>query len=101
MTFDIIPFSSLFLLLACISVPVRLGEPLFDAYSKWRRWGDEKVCCDYSLHMAITYWNEDVRNDMRTIASEQCGINSFKMFMAYKVYSRLIKVSRLESGSTF
>ena len=63
------------------------GEPLINAYTKWRSWADEKVCCDYSLHMAVTYWNEDVRREMRQIASEQCGINSFKMFMAYKVRS--------------
>ena len=34
--------------------------------------------------MAITYWNETVREEMAEIASEKCGINSFKMFMAYK-----------------
>jgi len=60
------------------------GESLLKAYQQWRDWADEKVCCDYSLHMAITYWNETVRQEMHEIASEKCGINSFKMFMAYK-----------------
>ena len=58
------------------------GEPLMAAYKKWRNWADEKVCCDYSLHMAVTYWNENVRKEMAEVCNE--GINSFKMFMAYK-----------------
>ena len=61
-----------------------LGESLIDAYNKWRGWADEKVCCDYSLHMAVTYWNEKVRDEMREVCSDKIGINSFKMFMAYK-----------------
>ena len=60
------------------------NEPLMDAYNKWRQWADEKVCCDYSLHMAVTYWNDSVREQMKGICSEEVGINSFKMFMAYK-----------------
>ena len=44
-----------------------------------------QVCCDYSLHMAITWWDESVRREMREVADpDKCGINSFKMFMAYK-----------------
>jgi len=55
------------------------------AYNKWRDWADHKVCCDYSLHMAITYWNEDVSRAMAQVASvDGAGINSFKVFMAYK-----------------
>ena len=34
--------------------------------------------------MAITYWNENVREDMKKVCSDEIGINSFKMFMAYK-----------------
>lgn len=34
--------------------------------------------------MAITYWNDTVREDMKRICSDEVGINSFKMFMAYK-----------------
>ena len=55
-----------------------------DAYKQWRQWADEKVCCDYSLHMAITYWNDSVAEQMKSICSEEIGINSFKCFMAYK-----------------
>ena len=34
--------------------------------------------------MAITYWNDSVAEQMKTICSEEIGINSFKCFMAYK-----------------
>eukprot|EP00094_Tigriopus_californicus_P000025 TCALIF_00025-PA protein Name:"Similar to DPYS Dihydropyrimidinase (Homo sapiens)" AED:0.05 eAED:0.05 QI:11/0/0/1/0.8/0.83/6/0/1031 len=60
------------------------GEKLADAYKKWKTWAEEKVCCDYSFHMAITHWDESVRKDMRLMSTEEYGINSFKMFMAYK-----------------
>jgi len=61
-----------------------VGESLLAAYEKWRGWADEKVCCDYSFHMAVTYWNDNVRKEMLQICEEQQLINSFKMFMAYK-----------------
>lgn len=64
-------------------IPLK-GVSLIEAYNQWRAWADEKVCCDYSLHMAITYWNENVKREMQQVCSEEMGINSFKMFMAYK-----------------
>merc|ERR1711981_1051017 len=60
------------------------GESLIAAYNKWRGWADAKVCCDYSLHMAITYWDEKVEQEMSMVTSQDVGINSFKVFMAYK-----------------
>jgi len=60
------------------------GESLIAAYNKWRGWADAKVCCDYSLHMAITSWNDKVEEEMALVASQDVGINSFKVFMAYK-----------------
>ena len=60
------------------------GESLIEAYNKWRGWADAKVCCDYSLHMAITYWDEKVEEEMAKVTSQDVGINSFKVFMAYK-----------------
>jgi len=60
------------------------GQPLMDAYNQWRSWADEKVCCDYSFHCAITYWDDSVEEQMKELCSDEVGINSFKMFMAYK-----------------
>ncbi|MDA8454091.1 dihydropyrimidinase [Acidovorax sp. GBBC 3334] len=57
-------------------------EPLMDAYRKWRGWA-EKSAADYSFHVAVTWWSEQVHADMGTLVREE-GINSFKHFMAYK-----------------
>lgn len=57
-------------------------EPLLEAFHKWRGWA-EKAACDYSFHVAVTWWSDQVRQDMKTLATEH-GVNSFKHFMAYK-----------------
>lgn len=59
------------------------GESLLEAYDKWRRWADPKVVCDYSFHVCVTWWSEQVKREMEILANER-GVNSFKMFMAYK-----------------
>jgi len=60
------------------------GESLVKAYKQWREWADPKVCCDYSLHMAVTHWSDSVREEMKIVTQDEFGINSFKVFMAYK-----------------
>ncbi len=57
-------------------------ENILDAYRKWRGWA-EKSAGDYSFHVAITWWSEQVRQDMGTLVQQE-GVNSFKHFMAYK-----------------
>ncbi|TNF37741.1 MAG: dihydropyrimidinase [Deltaproteobacteria bacterium] len=57
-------------------------QPLLDAYQQVRGWA-EKAASDYSLHVAITWWDDSVREDMGTLTRE-FGVNSFKHFMAYK-----------------
>lgn len=37
------------------------GKSLLEAYDAWRRTADAKVCCDYSLHVAVTWWSEEVK----------------------------------------
>ncbi|XP_040575034.1 dihydropyrimidinase [Lepeophtheirus salmonis] len=76
------------------------GESLIEAYNKWRTKADGRVCCDYSLHMAVTHWNEDVRHEMSKICSDTFGINSFKMFMAYKDIFMLTNDEMLECMKT-
>ncbi len=57
-------------------------QPLLEAYDAWRGWA-EKACADYSFHVAVTWWSEQVHKDMGVLTKER-GVNSFKHFMAYK-----------------
>uniref|UniRef100_A0A665UL77 Amidohydrolase-related domain-containing protein n=1 Tax=Echeneis naucrates TaxID=173247 RepID=A0A665UL77_ECHNA len=59
------------------------GKSLLEAYNCWRETADPKVCCDYSLHVAVTWWSDKVKKEMEILTKEK-GVNSFKMFMAYK-----------------
>ena len=40
------------------------GQPLIEAFNQWRNWADPKVNCDYSLHVAVTWWSEEVAKEM-------------------------------------
>ena len=57
-------------------------QNILEAYKQWREWS-EKAVSDYSFHVAITWWDETVNADMKTLV-EKHGVNSFKHFMAYK-----------------
>ena len=58
------------------------GESLLDAIKRWDN-KSTRANCDYSFHMAVTWWGEQVFEDMKTIIEDR-GINTFKHFMAYK-----------------
>ncbi len=58
------------------------GQGLLDAQQMWHN-KSGRANCDYSYHMAITWWGEQVFNEMKTVVQER-GINTFKHFMAYK-----------------
>ncbi|XP_018057944.1 PREDICTED: dihydropyrimidinase isoform X3 [Atta colombica] len=60
----------------------RKDESLVEAYERYRQSADQKVCCDYALHVAVTSWSPKVKEDMATLVKEH-GVGSFKMFMAY------------------
>ena len=57
-------------------------QRLIDAFQTWRGWA-EKSAADYSFHVAVTWWDQSVHDDMGTLVREH-GVNSFKHFMAYK-----------------
>ena len=57
-------------------------QSLMEAFHQWRGWA-EKSASDYGFHVAITWWSEQVREEMAELVSHH-GINSFKHFMAYK-----------------
>ncbi|WP_237155015.1 dihydropyrimidinase [Oryzibacter oryziterrae] len=57
------------------------GQSLIEALSRWDN-KTSRANCDYSFHMSITWWGEEVFNEMPLIVKR--GITSFKHFMAYK-----------------
>ncbi len=57
-------------------------QNVMETYNQWREWAEKSVA-DYSFHVAITWWDDSVHEDMGTLVKE-CGVNSFKHFMAYK-----------------
>lgn len=65
-------------------IPDSNNRNLLDTYEKWRLWADERVCCDYSLHVAVTDWKEGHTDREMAVLVKEKGVNSFKCFMAYK-----------------
>lgn len=59
------------------------NESLVDAFEKFRNSADSKVCCDYALHVGVTWWGPKVKAEMEKLVRDK-GVNSFQMFMAYK-----------------
>lgn len=62
----------------CLPAP---NQSLLEALQMWDN-KTSKASCDYSFHMAITWWGEQVFNEMADVVDR--GITSFKHFMAYK-----------------
>lgn len=58
------------------------GQGLLDALQMWDN-KSTRANCDFSFHMAITSWSEQIFNEQKTVIEEK-GINTFKHFMAYK-----------------
>lgn len=58
------------------------GQSLLEAIQMWDN-KSTRAHCDYSFHMAITWWGEQVFEEMETVVRDR-GINTFKHFLAYK-----------------
>ena len=59
------------------------GDTLHNALKTWQQKSRGKAIGDYSYHMAVTDFNNDVAKEVVQMIEEQ-GIISFKTFMAYK-----------------
>ena len=57
-------------------------QSLLEAYHTWRGWA-EKSAGDYTFHVAVTWWDDSVHEEMGVLVRD-FGVNSFKHFMAYK-----------------
>ncbi|HBS17860.1 MAG TPA: dihydropyrimidinase, partial [Halomonas sp.] len=56
------------------------GQSLLEAFETWQGWA-EKAATDFAFHVAITWWDESVKEEMGTLVRDH-GVNSFKHFMA-------------------
>ena len=61
--------------------PGRDEKPL-EAFEFWLNKAQGASACDFSFHMGVTRYDEEAERDFREIVSR--GINSFKVFLAYK-----------------
>ena len=59
------------------------GDTLHNALKEWQDKSLHKAVGDFSYHMAVTDFNEDVAKEVVQMIEEE-GITSFKTFMAYK-----------------
>ncbi len=57
------------------------GQGLLDAKQMWHN-KSGRATCDYSYHMAVTWWGQKVFDEMPAVIDQ--GITTFKHFMAYK-----------------
>jgi dihydropyrimidinase len=58
------------------------GQSLAGAWNDWSAKA-QKAAADYSFHVAVTWWSDQVREEMGQLVRDR-GVNSFKHFMAYK-----------------
>ena len=59
------------------------GDTLHNALKTWQGKSNGNAVGDYSYHMAVTDFNDDVAKEVVQFIEEE-GITSFKTFMAYK-----------------
>ncbi|WP_028033838.1 dihydropyrimidinase [Chelativorans sp. J32] len=52
------------------------------AFDQWQERAARQASSDYSLHMCVTGWSEQIFEDMAKVVER--GVNTFKHFMAYK-----------------
>ena len=57
------------------------GESLSDALNNWHIKAFANSSCDYAFHMAISDWNEKVREELPAMFEQ--GVTSFKVYMIY------------------
>jgi len=64
------------------------GQSLVEAYNDWKAKATPKINCDISFHMAVTWFDQSVLDEMATITNE-LGVTSYKFFLAYNGVLRM------------
>jgi len=53
------------------------------AFAEWKQLAETGACCDYSFHLAVVRFDDLAKKQLRELV-EQEGVQSFKVFLAYK-----------------
>ena len=61
--------------------PSRLDDAL-EGYALWKSKAEGSSACDYTFHMSVTKFDDKSESQLKDIVAD--GINSFKIFLAYK-----------------
>ncbi len=59
------------------------GESLSQALNNWYIKSFSKTNCDYGFHMAISDWNDSVKDELPAMIEQ--GVTSFKLYMTYEL----------------
>ena len=58
-------------------------ETLMEAFEKWRKWADDKVCCDYALKVAVTGGpHPGLEEELAGLTTAEVGVNMFSVMMS-------------------
>ena len=53
------------------------------AFSEWKSLAEAGACCDYTFHMAVVRFDDIAKAQLRELVVTE-GVQSFKVFLAYK-----------------
>lgn len=53
-----------------------INQSILDAFNKQHEFASEKSCCDFNLHVCLTWWSEKVSQEMEVLVKDK-GVNSF------------------------
>eukprot|EP01104_Vermistella_antarctica_P016092 TRINITY_DN5416_c0_g1_i1.p1 TRINITY_DN5416_c0_g1~~TRINITY_DN5416_c0_g1_i1.p1 ORF type:complete len:547 (-),score=127.90 TRINITY_DN5416_c0_g1_i1:167-1807(-) len=64
------------------------GQSILEAHEIWTNRATPKINCDIGFHMALTWWGDEVAKEMEVLTNER-GVQSYKMFLAYNGVLRM------------
>jgi len=75
----------------------RKEESLVEAYERYRELADQKVCCDYALHVAVTSWSPKVNLSQFLMSLYLFCINYILWYLNMSMLEQSVKLARILS----
>lgn len=65
------------LLLSVDYVVPEINQSILDAFNKQHEFASEKSCCDFNLHVCLTWWSEKVSQEMEVLVKDKGKIYKY------------------------